>query len=886
MATVIDTVLTPPPTDSTPVYRLAAGTELLGEYQDSGYQTPKYLVRRADGQVMQLPLLLYRLAGSMDGRDADRLATDLSAEFGRDLTPAHVSFLVEERLHPVGIIAPDDAATEDADGPLPPVLSDPLLALRYRVGVLPAAVSWRVAGVLRPLFLRPVWPAALTAFAAVLALVVARGDLRGQALAGVDQLVRAPELLLLIYVITIAAGTFHEFGHVTACRYGGARPGDMGIGLYIVWPAFYSTVTDAYRLNRTGRLRTDLGGVYFNAVFMTGLGVVYLHTGQPWLLIALLGMLGETLWQFLPSIRLDGYYVLADLVGVPDLFAYIGPALSSLLPGRPTHPRVRALRPRARRLIVTWVALVVPTLLGYLVAFLVLLPHVLPVVWRAFLDYLDTLDTALRTGDVVTSAVGVFQLFLLVLPWVGAVLMTGLIGGQLRQLALARWGWTWARPGAWSGVRRSAARVTTAALGVALVWRVAAVAGSAPPSAGEARITASALGVLRLGRDSAPGVAAGEGAVREQLVAYAWLTGAFDRHESVLVGGRELAVLSCAVLVTCFLAVAHVLRWRLMAVALPLAAAAAMGPAVTTLARLGPAVVGAAWAAAGVTLLVLARSSHRGRHRQRPHPRRSALAVAGLLAVLGGIWTAPLSAVPLAAGAVVAVLRGRQRPYALPQWAGLVLGAFGVTALAAGTTPALLGVPAAALSGAEREVLLLVAALVAAGALVVLRLGAVAVAGASVAALAVLPAPGADAVLPLVVASSAVLGASVVGVLTREPVSARPHPLLRALLAVPVLVVVVVGALLLPARAPVPVHAELADWLTDTGSPVSTLTVPPVLWADLVRDGVPPERLRLAGSGGPDPGGWTAAPGVPEPGPRVRALFGSGAAALTVLGPG
>ena len=81
-------------------------------------------------------------------------------------------------------------------------------------------------------------------------------------------------------------------------------------------------------------------------------------------------------------------------------------------------------------------------------------------------------------------------------------------------------------------------------------------------------------------------------------------------------------------------------------------------------------------------------------------------------------------------------------------------------------------------------------------------------------------------------------------------------------------------------------HAELADWLTDTGSPVSTLTVPPVLWADLVRDGVPTERLRLAESGMPDPGGWTAAPGVPEPGPRVRALFGSGGAALTVLGPG
>src|SRR3712207_8247936 len=44
--------------------------------------------------------------------------------------------------------------------------------------------------------------------------------------------------------------------------------------LYIVWPAFYSTVTDSYRLDRVGRLRTDLGGVYFNAVFMIGVGLL------------------------------------------------------------------------------------------------------------------------------------------------------------------------------------------------------------------------------------------------------------------------------------------------------------------------------------------------------------------------------------------------------------------------------------------------------------------------------------------------------------------------------------------------------------------------------------------------------------------------------------
>src|SRR3712207_9226743 len=78
--------------------------------------------------------------------------------------------------------------------------------------------------------------------------------------------------------------------------------------LYIVWPAFYSTVTDSYRLDRVGRLRTDLGGVYFNAVFLVGLGLLYLQTGTPWMLLALIALHSGTLWQFLPSIRLDGYY--------------------------------------------------------------------------------------------------------------------------------------------------------------------------------------------------------------------------------------------------------------------------------------------------------------------------------------------------------------------------------------------------------------------------------------------------------------------------------------------------------------------------------------------------------------------------------------------------
>jgi putative peptide zinc metalloprotease protein len=38
---------------------LTEGVELIGEYQGSGFQEPRYILRRADGQVIQLPRLLY-----------------------------------------------------------------------------------------------------------------------------------------------------------------------------------------------------------------------------------------------------------------------------------------------------------------------------------------------------------------------------------------------------------------------------------------------------------------------------------------------------------------------------------------------------------------------------------------------------------------------------------------------------------------------------------------------------------------------------------------------------------------------------------------------------------------------------------------------------------
>lgn len=412
------------------VPRLAEGTELIGEYQGSGFQQPKYILRRADGQVIQVPHLLYLLAGHLDGkRDVQQIASGLSAQYGRQLGADQVSFLLDKRLRPAGVLAADPRQRDGEDQPAP-MRSDPLLALRFRVAVIPERVSWVLAGIFQALFLPAVVLGGLAAFVALDVVLVLEGGL-GRIEPSALAMVHHPELTLLVMAMLLASAAFHECGHVAACRYGGARPGNMGFGIYLVWPALYSTVTDAYRLSRRGRLRTDLGGVYFNVLSIAGMSMAYLETGAPWLLVAIGLLHVETVRQFIPFIRLDGYYILSDLIGVPDLFSRMGPVLKSIVPRRQPHPRVLELKPWVRRVVTIWVIFVIPALIYLLLPFIILAPRILPVVWDSLLQRGPTVAAAAQDGQLASAVVGVIQMFLLVLPWAAITLILAMMGRQL-----------------------------------------------------------------------------------------------------------------------------------------------------------------------------------------------------------------------------------------------------------------------------------------------------------------------------------------------------------------------------------------------------------------------------------------------------------------------
>jgi putative peptide zinc metalloprotease protein len=274
----------------------ADGLELLGEVSGSGYHKAPSLVRRVDGQTLQLTPLIYQVLEAIDGRrDHEQIAAVVSEASGRRVRAADVAKWVDTKLRPLGVLA-------KADGSQPELKkSNPLLALRFRWVVSDPRVTNKLTRPFAVLFHPIVIVPVVVAF-----VLVCRWTLFSKGLGSATyHAFQRPELLLAVFVLSLLSAGFHEFGHAAAARYGGATPGAMGVGLYLVWPAFYTDVTDSYRLGRGGRIRTDLGGIYFNAIFSVVAFGAWWVSGWEALLLNLPAQLVQMLQNMTPLLRFD-----------------------------------------------------------------------------------------------------------------------------------------------------------------------------------------------------------------------------------------------------------------------------------------------------------------------------------------------------------------------------------------------------------------------------------------------------------------------------------------------------------------------------------------------------------------------------------------------------
>lgn len=224
--TTADHRRTAPPPATGQRWRQARGLQFLGPVQGSGLKDPAFLVRRVDDQVVQLSELLHLVVRAVEPpRPAEQVADDVSRAYGRNLTVDGLAHLVTSRLEPLGLVVPDEAPD-----PTRAVRARPLLALTAKGTLVPAQVVDRVAAWLAPLFWPPVVAIALVTLVVADVALLTRGDFWG----AVGELFATPTIALLIYALLTASAVVHELGHAAACRYGGARPGEIGFGLYLV----------------------------------------------------------------------------------------------------------------------------------------------------------------------------------------------------------------------------------------------------------------------------------------------------------------------------------------------------------------------------------------------------------------------------------------------------------------------------------------------------------------------------------------------------------------------------------------------------------------------------------------------------------------------------
>ncbi|GAB3281099.1 hypothetical protein GCM10027449_22220 [Sinomonas notoginsengisoli] len=415
------------PSASGPVagpWQRAEGLELLGLVSGSGLNHSTYLVRRADGQVVQLSELLNIIvAKATIPLPLDELAHRVSYAFGRELDADGLSLLAERKLAPLGLLVQPSAAPASAPAPK----ATPLLALRAKTTIFPRRAVEHLAYLLSPLY----WPPFVILACVGLVALDLHLAFSVDAMGAVMDVLVTPSMLLVLFILMTVGALVHELGHATACRYGGATPGVIGFGLYLVFPAFYTDVTDSYRLSRGGRIRTDLGGLYFHLLWVLSAGVGFLITHSPLLLLLVIMTQLQMVQQLPPTIRLDGYFVLADLAGVPDLFSRVGPVLRSLLPGRQVDPRVLELRPISRWIVTAWVLIVVPFLLGVLVWLAVSLPFILQQALDAAVLHAQHLFLAATTGHPIDAILAALAMVLLALPALGATLVLAKVGLSL-----------------------------------------------------------------------------------------------------------------------------------------------------------------------------------------------------------------------------------------------------------------------------------------------------------------------------------------------------------------------------------------------------------------------------------------------------------------------
>ncbi len=135
----------------------------------------------------------------------------------------------------------------------------------------------------------------------------------------------APGNLFLLYAGLVVIKTVHEFGHAVVCKKFGGQVHIMGVMLLVFTPLPYMDATSSWSFrSRWQRALTGAAGM-MSELFVAALAALVWSRTGPGVLHALcynmmfIASVSTVMFNANPLLRFDGYYILSDLMEIPNL---------------------------------------------------------------------------------------------------------------------------------------------------------------------------------------------------------------------------------------------------------------------------------------------------------------------------------------------------------------------------------------------------------------------------------------------------------------------------------------------------------------------------------------------------------------------------------------
>jgi len=131
----------------------------------------------------------------------------------------------------------------------------------------------------------------------------------------------SPIWILMLYTVTMF---LHELGHIAACRRFTGKNGEIGFGIYFIFPVLYSNISSVWHADKQERIITNLAGIYMQLWCMLIFYGVYWVTQSTTSLYLAYFVTLYSFIQIIPFIRSDGYWLLSDITSTPNLLEKSG----------------------------------------------------------------------------------------------------------------------------------------------------------------------------------------------------------------------------------------------------------------------------------------------------------------------------------------------------------------------------------------------------------------------------------------------------------------------------------------------------------------------------------------------------------------------------------